>query len=78
MTWKAEMPRLLAEGYEGKFIIIKGEKIVGPYETREEARAAAHAAYPLQSFVVMQILEYEPVYRVPAVFHGSYGCRTSR
>ncbi len=77
-TWKAEMPRLLKDGYEGKFIVIKGSKILGPYETLDEARDAAHAAYPLQSFVMMQILEYEPVLNVPAVYHGSYGCPTSR
>lgn len=60
-----ELPRLLAEGYEGKFLVFKNGAILGPYETDDQAMDAAHAHYPLQAFLVQQVLEYHPVYSVP-------------
>jgi hypothetical protein len=62
--FRRELPRLLAEGHEGKFILIKGSVLLGPYATREEAKQVAYEKYPLQDFMVQQVLEYQPVYRV--------------
>jgi hypothetical protein len=63
--YRREVARLLAEGYAGKFIVVKGETIIGPYETYDEASLAAHTRYPLQPFMIQEVLEYSPVYRVP-------------
>lgn len=78
MTWKEEMPRLLREGYEGKFILIKGDRIHGPYDSDEDAREVAHSVFPLQGVLIRQVLEYEPVLNVPAMYPGSSPCPTSR
>ena len=35
--YRREVGRLLAEGHEGRWVFIKGEEIIGIYDTREEA-----------------------------------------
>jgi hypothetical protein len=52
---------LLAEGHEGKFVLIKGENIIGFYDTFDAACDAGRAAYPRQSIYVHQILTEEPL-----------------
>ncbi len=39
--YRSAVGRLLAEGQEGRFVLIKGEHIVGTWDTRSEAKAAA-------------------------------------
>src|SRR5262249_47221200 len=40
-TFRSELPRLLAEGHEGKFALIKGKQIVGTFDTWEAGYEAA-------------------------------------
>jgi response regulator of citrate/malate metabolism len=63
-TYLQEMPRLLDEGHEGKFILIKGDSIVGLFDTVEEALRTGRTQYLFQPFLVRQILEREPLYRI--------------
>src|SRR5947209_1504753 len=46
--YRREAGRLLAEGHEGKFVLIKGEEIIGLWDTREEAPDVALQRYLLQ------------------------------
>jgi hypothetical protein len=62
--FRRELPRLLAEGHEGKFALLKGEEIVGLYATKEEARRAGYQKFLLDSFMVQQILSEEPLLRL--------------
>ncbi len=57
------MPRLLAEGHEGRFVLIKGEEVVGVWDTRREAVDAGWARFGLVPIMVHQIRTYEPVLR---------------
>ncbi len=59
-----EVGRLLAEGHEGKSVLIKGEQLVGLYDTFDAAYRAGVEAYLLQPFLVHQILAEEPLLRV--------------
>lgn len=39
--YRHEVHRLLAEGHEGRFVLIKGETIIGIWDSQEEAKAVA-------------------------------------
>ncbi len=64
--YRREAGRLLAEGYEGKHILIKGSEILGMWDTDEEAYEFALQRFliPRQDFMIHQIRAREPVYRV--------------
>jgi hypothetical protein len=61
VTLRREMPRLLAEGNEGKFALIKGDEIIGVFEDRREAVRIGREKYLMQPFMVQPILEWETV-----------------
>jgi hypothetical protein len=61
--YRREVGRLLAEGHEGRWVLIKGEEIVGIWGTKEEARAEALCRYQLQPVLIHQVLEREPLLR---------------
>ena len=67
-TYRRELGRLLAEGQEGKYALIKGEEIIGIYETWDEARRTGLEKYLLQGHMVRPILSREPVIRGPLSF----------
>src|SRR3954447_6002107 len=54
--FRRERPRLLAEGQEGRWVLIKGEEIIGPFDTYDEARNAGLARFGVVSMLVQQIL----------------------
>ena len=60
-TYLRELPRLLAEGQERKFCVIKGDDLIGIYDTDEEASAVRWQKYGAEPCMVQPILEYEPV-----------------
>lgn len=62
-TYRREIGRLLAEGQEGKFALIKGDEIIGIYEKWDEARRVGLEKYLLQPHVVRPILSREPLIR---------------
>lgn len=63
--YRREVGRLLAEGHEGRWVLIKGEAIVGIWDARDEAAAVARRRYPMQPALIHQILTREPVLRSP-------------
>jgi hypothetical protein len=64
-TYRREVGPLLAEGQEGKFALIKGEEIIGIYETWDEARRAGLEKYLLEPHTARPILSREPLIRGP-------------
>jgi hypothetical protein len=63
--YRREVGRLLAEGQEGRWVLIKGEQVIGIWDTRAEAFAVADERFLLQPVLVRQILEWEPLIRLP-------------
>lgn len=63
-TYRREAGRLLGEGHEGKWVLIKGEIILGVFPNLEAALAEGYERYHRQGFYIHQILEYEPVLRI--------------
>ena len=61
-TYRREVGRLIAEGYEGKCILIKNESIIGIYDTMDEAKDEGRRRYLLQGYLVHRIQTWERVY----------------
>jgi hypothetical protein len=64
--YRREVGRLLAEGHEGKWVLIKGEKIIAIWDTEEQAHEAALQRYLMQPVLIHQVLTREPVFRGPS------------
>ena len=62
--YRREVGRLLAEGQEGKFVLIKDETIIGLFDTWDAAYAAGLQRYLLRPFLVHQIQTREPILRL--------------
>ena len=52
----------LIKKYSGKFIVIKGEEVVGVYETLQEALKISAKAYSLGDFLIQHISDKEDDY----------------
>ena len=68
--YRREVGRLLAEGHEGRWLLIKGEEIIGIWNREEDARAVALQKYPGQPCLIQQVRSREPVMRMSARFWG--------
>lgn len=55
--------QLLAEGREGKWLLIKGEEIVGIWNTEAEADVVRAQRFLTQPVLMKQILVREPILR---------------
>jgi hypothetical protein len=54
-TYRKELPRLLAAGQAGRFVLIKGEKVVGIWDTQAEAIQAGRERYGLEPLAIKRI-----------------------
>lgn len=70
--YRSQVLRLLADGHEGRTVLVKGEEIVGVFDTMEEARTAGYEKFLRQPFLIHQVQEREPLIRVSPRF---WGCR---
>jgi hypothetical protein len=62
-VYRREVGRLLAEGHEGRWLLIKHEEIVGIWDTQEEADQIRLQRFLLEPVLLKQILTREPVLR---------------
>jgi len=62
--YRREVGGLLAGGHEGRFVLIKGEQLIGIWDTRDEAKAVALEHYLMQPCLIHQIRSREPLLRL--------------
>ncbi len=62
-TYKREVVRLVAEGNEGKFVLIRGDAIIGIWDRREDAMAVGYERFGYTAIYVHEINAIEPIYR---------------
>jgi hypothetical protein len=62
-TFRRELPRLLAEGHEGRHVLIKRDQIVGLWDTFEEAYAEGLRRFPGEPMAVQFVSEWQPLHR---------------
>jgi hypothetical protein len=61
--YRGEVGRLLAEGNEGRWVLIYGEEIIGIWDTEEEANRNRLERFFMQPVLMKQIHEWEPELR---------------
>jgi len=54
-TYRRELPRLLAAGQAGRFALIKGEQIIGVWDSQTEGLAAGRQQFGLEPIAVKRI-----------------------
>ena len=59
-TFKAELPRLIAEA-QGKFALVREDKVEGVYDTFQDAVKAGYDKFGLTPFMVKQIVATERI-----------------
>jgi hypothetical protein len=61
LAYKREMPRLLAEGQEGRFALIKGDEVIGIWDSWQEAATVGRARFGMVPIMVQEIRERERI-----------------
>jgi hypothetical protein len=64
-TYKREAPRLIAEGHEGRYVLIKDGYIYGIWDTQSEAIREGYRKFGNVPFMAHRISAIEPRYRMP-------------
>ena len=59
-TYHQHLDALLRE-HQGKFVVIQGQKILGPFDTYPDALQAGYNAFGLGSFLVKPITAHEKI-----------------
>jgi hypothetical protein len=57
-------------GHPGKFVLVKSEKLLGVFDTQEEALAAGARLFGLESFLVRRVEKESAQVYVPALSLG--------
>jgi hypothetical protein len=60
--------RLLAEGQEGRWVLIVGGEIIGIYDTETEGDQVRAHRFLKQPVLLQQVLTREPIFRGPMYF----------
>jgi hypothetical protein len=66
--YRREVGRLLAEGHAGQHVLIKGEQVVGLWDTHDDAMQAGYQRFAGQPFLVHRVQECERVLRCVSVW----------
>ncbi|MBY0528217.1 MAG: hypothetical protein K2R98_32780 [Gemmataceae bacterium] len=66
-TYLHEAGRLLAEGHAGRYVLVKGEELLGIWDTESEAMRTGYEQFLGQAFLVHQVQERERVLRSVSV-----------
>jgi len=60
-VFRRELPQLLAAGHEGKYVLIKGEQIVGLWDDKRAGYRDAIRRFPGQPFALQLVSEWQPL-----------------
>jgi hypothetical protein len=64
ITYRRELPRLLAEGHEGRVVLIKGDQVLSIWDTLDDAYQAARERFPLGQAFLTQPIDERDLHRV--------------
>jgi hypothetical protein len=63
-TFRRELPRLLAEGHEDKWALIKGDEVIGLFATFDEGARVGYEKYLQDPFLVQPVREWQLLLRL--------------
>jgi hypothetical protein len=66
--YRQQVGRLLGEGHEGRWVLIKDEEIIGIWDTQQQADQVRAQRFLKQDVLIQQVLSREPVLRGPTFF----------
>jgi hypothetical protein len=69
-VYRREVGRLLEEGNESRWVLIKGDQIIGIWESETDAQAVALQKYLMQPCLIQQVRSREPLVRMSARYWG--------
>jgi hypothetical protein len=64
ITYRRELPRLLAEGHEGRVALIKGDQVLSIWDTLDDAYQAARQRFALGQAFLTQPIDERDLQRV--------------
>ena len=64
LTFRRELPRLLAEGNEGKWALIKGNEIIGVYDSFDDADRVGLKQFLSERYILQPVREWQPLLRM--------------
>jgi hypothetical protein len=62
-----------AAAHPGRFVVVKGDRLLGAFESMEEALAAGAATFGRESFLVRKLGEKQQEVKIPALTLGLLG-----
>lgn len=74
-TYNTNKERLLAE-YEGKYVLIRKDKIIDIFITEEDAIKEGYQRFGNKPFLVKQISQIDPVLNFTSYLLGVMRCQT--
>jgi hypothetical protein len=63
-TFRRELPRLLADGHQGRCALVKGKAVDSVWDTDADALQAGYERFGLTTFMVQQVLADERPLRI--------------
>ena len=73
-AFRKSLPKLIADGSEGKYALVHGDDVVDVFGTYEDAIKEGYAKFGLDPFLVKQI---QAVEQVQFISRPLYPCHTS-
>jgi hypothetical protein len=67
VTYRDRLEEMLRD-HEGEFVVMKGDRIVGYYPSRQAALKSAFKTFGRETVLVKRVVEFEPVRRVGGAF----------
>ena len=58
-AYQRELPRLLAEGEQGRHALIQGDEVISVWDTRRDALQVGHERFGLEPFMVKEVQQFE-------------------
>ena len=71
ITYRRLLPQLLAEGHEGRFVLIKGEDVLGIWDNFEDAQQAGALQFGFGPFLAQPIDSRDQARPFPKEFDPS-------
>jgi hypothetical protein len=64
-TYQRELSRLLTEGEEGRWVLVKGSDVISTWDTFEDAIQIGYDRFGQTAFLVQQVRAEQPVAQQP-------------
>jgi hypothetical protein len=75
-TYRRQVGQFLAEGHEGKTALIRGEEVIGFFDSDDEAQKEGLRRFGLGPYLLQVVRSREPLIRGPVGLHAWHASRS--